>query len=360
MNIAILPTNNQWQNNNLFVLENARDNVLKRYVLLKNQLENEGHSIQTIDQFDYNEIDVIIFQQLGTAWPFLINCIKNNPDLTVVNYATEPTIIHSLNRKDVFENKLFDYILTWNDNLIDQIKYIETRSFSYLDPVDSLIDFNNKNFLCMINYYKKSKADNSIYHERENVLKFFAKKDTIDLFGYNWDKHNDENIKNIYRGPVEAKIEVLKNYKFSFAFENVNNEPGYICEKLFDCFSAGCVPIFYGAPNVTDLIPQSTFIDYRKFVNLEDLEKYLMSIDENRYKKYLTDIKNFMNSSEYIKFTSEGFVQSVSKVISDVKIKPSLKKSVSNIKWEFLIKIIKNPQVFWKDKPFLFNYLTSW
>lgn len=44
---------------------------------------------------------------------------------------------------------------------------------------------------------------------------------------------------------VANKIEWLKDYKFNICFEN-SSYPGYLTEKLFDAYMAGCVPIYWG------------------------------------------------------------------------------------------------------------------
>lgn len=51
--------------------------------------------------------------------------------------------------------------------------------------------------------------------------------------------------KNNIGGNVDDKIEWLKSYKFNLCFEN-SSYPGYLTEKLFDAFLAGCVPIYWG------------------------------------------------------------------------------------------------------------------
>ncbi len=39
----------------------------------------------------------------------------------------------------------------------------------------------------------------------------------------------------------------------------------YVTEKLYDAFVAGCVPVYYGAPNIEDLLPDpDSIIDYRR------------------------------------------------------------------------------------------------
>lgn len=44
---------------------------------------------------------------------------------------------------------------------------------------------------------------------------------------------------------VHNKIEWLKDYKFNLCYEN-SSYPGYLTEKIFDAFAAGCIPIYWG------------------------------------------------------------------------------------------------------------------
>lgn len=44
---------------------------------------------------------------------------------------------------------------------------------------------------------------------------------------------------------VENKGEWLKDYKFNLCFEN-SSYAGYLTEKLFDAYNAGCIPIYWG------------------------------------------------------------------------------------------------------------------
>ncbi|KAL2537392.1 Glycoprotein 3-alpha-L-fucosyltransferase A [Forsythia ovata] len=50
------------------------------------------------------------------------------------------------------------------------------------------------------------------------------------------------------------KVETLKRYKFSLAFEN-SNEEDYVTEKFFQSLVAGSVPVVVGAPNIQDFAP---------------------------------------------------------------------------------------------------------
>jgi len=50
-------------------------------------------------------------------------------------------------------------------------------------------------------------------------------------------------------GGEAKKVEFLRAYKFCLAYENAAS-PGYVTEKLFHAKAAGCVPIYWGAPDV--------------------------------------------------------------------------------------------------------------
>ena len=51
--------------------------------------------------------------------------------------------------------------------------------------------------------------------------------------------------RNNIGGAVENKHLWLQDYKFNICFEN-SSYAGYLTEKLFDAYSAGCVPIYWG------------------------------------------------------------------------------------------------------------------
>lgn len=64
----------------------------------------------------------------------------------------------------------------------------------------------------------------------------------------------------------QGKIDFIKNYKFTIAFENCLME-GYTTEKLIHPFLAGSIPIYYGNPIVTEEFNKGAFIDCNAFDN---------------------------------------------------------------------------------------------
>ena len=62
---------------------------------------------------------------------------------------------------------------------------------------------------------------------------------------------------------ADTKIDTLRRYKFCVAVEN-SEMPHYVSEKVFDALVAGCVPIYFGAPNILDYVPHpDAIIDVR-------------------------------------------------------------------------------------------------
>ncbi|KAK7319869.1 hypothetical protein RJT34_04597 [Clitoria ternatea] len=71
------------------------------------------------------------------------------------------------------------------------------------------------------------------------------------------------------------KVETLKRYKFSLAFEN-SNEEDYVTEKFFQSLVAGTIPVVVGPPNILDFAPSPDSILHIK--ELEDAESVAKSM----------------------------------------------------------------------------------
>ena len=84
-------------------------------------------------------------------------------------------------------------------------------------------------------------------------------------------------------------------------------EADYISEKLFDCFYVGCVPVYQGAPNVTDYIPANTFIDKSK-LTYEELYRYISKMPESEYNYYLEAAREYLRSPAFQQFSPEAHV----------------------------------------------------
>lgn len=77
------------------------------------------------------------------------------------------------------------------------------------------------------------------------------------------------------------KIEVFHQYKFCVCMENSLAE-SYVTEKIYDGLVAGCLPIYYGAPDIADFVPDvNGIIDYRNFGSPAALLEELMRLSND-------------------------------------------------------------------------------
>ena len=61
----------------------------------------------------------------------------------------------------------------------------------------------------------------------------------------------------------QSKRDVIRQYKFCATMEN-SLAYDYVSEKMWDGLAAGCLPIYYGAPNIQEHLPApNAVVDYR-------------------------------------------------------------------------------------------------
>ncbi|NGZ66717.1 hypothetical protein G6Z92_06910, partial [Vibrio aestuarianus subsp. cardii] len=198
--------------------------------------------------------------------------------------------------------------------------------------------FKDKKLCTLISGNKKVTHKLELYSERVKTIRWFEEHaiDDFDLYGIGWDKYISGNrytrflVSKMgklgklfstgfpsYKGMVDSKFETLINYKFAICYENAQLIPGYITEKIFDCFFAGCVPVYWGAPNITDHIPENCFIDRRKFKTHEDLYSYMNNITEKEYLEIQRNIENYLFSKKADPYRAETFANVIVRHISD-------------------------------------------
>jgi hypothetical protein len=147
-----------------------------------------------------------------------------------------------------------------------------------------------------------------LYDFRYKAINYFIEVNELKLFGMYWDKRKSlskklfDKISATNPQPVDNKIITLGKYRFALCFENCIY-PGYLTEKIFDCFFAGTIPIYLGAPNVQELIPKESFIDFRDFNDFEKLYSFLKRIDKSTARNYHEAAAAFLKSREFMKFT---------------------------------------------------------
>jgi len=86
---------------------------------------------------------------------------------------------------------------------------------------------------------------------------------------------------------VETKKCVISKFKFYFAFENVKIVD-YVTEKIFSTLDTNTIPVYRGAPNVEDFVPEHSYINVDNFASPKELADYLykLSNDTEAYNEY--------------------------------------------------------------------------
>lgn len=311
--------------------------IFKKWNTLYDIAKASNIDIIALDQVnDFTEIDYLVFSD----FPRLSNrLVYNAMDMKIpkILIIEEGPLIHSENWK-LKNHKFFDYIYTWNDELIDNIKYFKFN-VHYVQPM--LESGHAKRKLCvLIGRNKRAWGSKELYSERRKAIRYFESNhpESFDLFGEGWNHYyfpsNVPGLKLLngskmrwlrsrlrenyssWRGSITDKIEVMKQYKFSICYENSIGPIGYISEKIWDSFAAGTVPIYYGAPNVKSHIPSNCFIDFRDFQDYQDLYSYIIEMSDKTYFNYIENIRLFLESeSQGGQFTDQYFADNFVKLL---------------------------------------------
>ena len=294
----------------------------------KKRLSKFNIDINTID-LDSKNVNNYIFCDVPYPWEVLLWYKLFFDKAKKILFCFESPIVDPFSHIKWIHG-FFKRVYTWDDRIIDSKKYFK---FFYPQVKMGLNTkfkkFEDKDFLVLINSNKMSpwifklispyKTD--LYIERIKAIEFFESYDPkiFHLYGYGWNKPKALSIKEkllgfkkyrTYRGVIKDKFELLSRFKFSLVFENCIAD-GYITDKIFDCFKAGCVPIYLGDPNIGSYISSNCFIDFRRFKNYEELVEFLNKIDEKSYNSYINKAQQFISSNEFLKIWSDDAFEKI-------------------------------------------------
>jgi alpha(1,3/1,4) fucosyltransferase len=110
-----------------------------------------------------------------------------------------------------------------------------------------------------------------------------------------------------WRGRVPTKAEVLDRARFCICFENSRGSPGYISEKIFDCLTSGCVPVYAGTSHATPPVPADCYIDADRFAHWGEMLDHLRSIDAARFAAFQGAMRSFLASDAARRFDNAHF-----------------------------------------------------
>lgn len=364
--VALVASSNLLENK-IFDISSSRDKCLERYIYLKKEFELHGYQCDTDDICARKSVDVLIFSDIASSLKQVLTVITRNPMVKLLYIPEEPPVISCLHESDILALFPVDSIAYWSDDFVKENRYgVKCNTGQPIispEKISSIL-FHQKKFLVAITSSKLIKHKNGIHQERFAAFNFFSRKSQgIDLYGVGWDKTSYPFVKTSYRGMCDTKKDVLQHYKFSICFENAKNYPGLITEKIFDCFASGVVPIYYGAPNVSDYIPESCFINFSQFSSYEELYRFLINMTESEYQHYLDAVKEFIKTPEYYEFTSKRFAEVILEQVQSLMKASSPNRTLLEFKWALLKIVLRHPFFFIKKikqcRRFLFELVFS-
>ena len=115
---------------------------------------------------------------------------------------------------------------------------------------------------------------------------------------------------------ASGKIEHNTQYKFAIAFENTQY-PGYVTEKICDVYKSGCIPIYWGTPDIIKDFNPSTFINANDFPDLDALIDHIRRVDcdDALYASYFKDP---VLSDEWMQIFADPNCAFFKQLVSDV------------------------------------------
>ena len=119
-----------------------------------------------------------------------------------------------------------------------------------------------------------------------------------------------------YQGKVHRKADVLERARFCICFENSLGSPGYLTEKIFDCFVSGCVPVYIGTPHAEPAIPAPAFIDGERFASPAELLVFLRSVGPAQFAGYQRAMREFLASAASRRFSNDHFCERIVSTIA--------------------------------------------
>jgi len=310
-----------------------RDDCFAPYAMLRNEFYEAGTQIDTADESRDHTLAFELHQDVQHETNSSINYL--------LMFETE---LVKIENGDVAEWRKYRKIFTWNDELVDGDRFLKINFPNpiHVHPVDGFA--LRERFCCLIssNRTLAVQDDRNLYPERVKAVRWFEQNapQDFDLYGVGWDMPvvRDGLIGKFerrfwralgrlvtlrpfpsYRGRVAHKHDVLTRTRFAICYENVCDLPGYITEKIFDCFFSGCVPVYWGASNITVHIPADCFIDRRQFRDTEGVYNFLKRISEQEFRGYQLRIAAFLQSDAAYPFSSEFFAETiVTTIVQDI------------------------------------------
>jgi hypothetical protein len=361
LTLLIDPVTHHFENDAMFDQTTGRPeaaDLLSRWIYLRSWFAERGIKVHTADCYFRGEVRSSRYVFISFGQAKRCRWISQRPEfISSAFFAMESPIVEPKQYYTQLHvlQKYFRRIFTFTG--IDAFKpflrgSVESEIFHlpymYSCHNSQLWSRRDRKFLVMINHNKLPAVRwKELYTERMRAVQYFAATREIDLYGLGWDGPSFqlgqlkvpgtiqrlkravqkqwqrmrpvpvlEAARHVYRGSVPSKLDTLAQYNFALCFENVTMN-GWITEKIFDCLVTGTIPIYWGAPDITNYVPASCFIDMRQFSGYPELRSHLTSLREEDIQRYRESGRQYLASDQFRPFTKEYFTDLIADIVSE-------------------------------------------
>ena len=241
--------------------------------------DNKSKYIEWNRDFDYQgDNDLVFFTDQN-----LFNFHKVRAKVKV-GFLIEPSSTYPYSYSFVRENYMrdgfFDYILTFDKELIELNKNLEKDKFIYYAFGGSWIpeqDFKVYDKTKMVSIISSGKNQTSGHRLRHSCIQYLGK--SMDVMGRGYRE-------------IDSKKEGLCEYRYSVIIENIKSND-YFSEKIVDAISCGCVVLYWGTENI------GNYFDERGILTFDTISQLKFLIDniccEQDYLSRMPAIKHNLN-----------------------------------------------------------------
>ncbi|KAF9908959.1 hypothetical protein EC991_009259 [Linnemannia zychae] len=87
-----------------------------------------------------------------------------------------------------------------------------------------------------------------------------------------------------------VKQKLMSKYPFGLAAEH-SNCISYVTEKIYDVLASGAIPVYFGASDIADFVPEGSYIDVKDFKNYDEVIEYMRVVDRAPFYKWKEIVK---------------------------------------------------------------------
>jgi hypothetical protein len=267
----------------------------------------------------------------AVAFELHLNAQRRVPhDVPCYAFVYEDPLVRPLNAKPDHLRR-YRKVFTWNEDQIDGDRFLRLEYPNDLSVTD-VPGYDERDLFCVMlasNKALRHPSPRNLHDRRIETIRFLEAEapELFALYGRGWHipavrpgalgrlaKRLHEWRAKLrprakpfpsWRGAVDRKSDVLRRARFAICYENSRGSPGYLTEKIFDCFTSGCVPVYVGSPRGTEHIPDLCYLDGDRLASPRAMLDALRSLDGAQFAQRQRAIRDFLAGPQSRRYSNE-------------------------------------------------------